>query len=47
MPEDYIKKVEIKPDEYVVGFFGNVGEALDGFGIYKLKTPVIRRATIL
>ena len=41
IPKECIIEVEIKPDEHVIGFFGNIGDALDGFGIYVMKDPVV------
>ena len=42
-PKDCIEEIDIKPDEYILGFLGNITDALDGFGIYVAKIPVIRR----
>ena len=39
--------VKIQPDEYVLGFYGNLSEALDGFGIYIAKIPIISRRDII
>jgi hypothetical protein len=40
-------KVEIKPDEYILGFFGSLSEALDGFGLYVAKVPIISRRDMI
>ena len=46
VPEVCKEILEIKPDEYVLGFFGNMSEALDGFGIYCAKVPIVERHVV-
>ncbi len=43
---DQVVEVGIKPDEYLMGFFGNINKALNGFGIYLAKEPIIVKKDI-
>jgi len=47
VPETCIVNVGIKPDEYILGFFGNLQNVLDGFGLYILKLPVVSRKPMI
>ena len=39
--------VPIQNDEYILGFYGNLSTALDGFGIYIGYVPIISRRDMI
>jgi hypothetical protein len=44
--EEEIMEVPLKPDEHIVGFFGNIDKHINGFGIFVTKDKIVRRVTL-
>lgn len=47
VPNTCKMNVPIQNDEYILGFYGNLSTALDGFGIYIGYVPIISRRDMI